>query len=85
MAKDTKSLDFWQTLPGVLTTVLGVMTAITGLFIFLKQTDTSDRHVGPQPEAQQETRKPSEDVGSQPATIPDKTLPRKLLDEARLS
>lgn len=85
MAKDTKSLDFWQTLPGVLTTVVGVMTAITGLFVFLKQTDTSDRLVGPQPNAQQETRKPSEDVDPQPAAIPDKTLPRKLLNEERLS
>ena len=85
MSKDTNSLDFWQTLPGVLTTVVGVMTAITGLFVFLKQTDTSDPHVGPRPDAQQETRKPSEDIDPQPATIPNKTLPRKLLNEQRLS
>jgi len=85
MAKDTKPLDFWQTSSGVLTTVVGVMTAIMGLFVFLKQTDTSDRYASPRPDAQQETRKPSEDVDPEPPTIPAKTLPRKLLNEERLS
>jgi hypothetical protein len=77
MAEDTRPTDFWQTLPGVLTTVAGVMTTIMALFVFLKQTDTSDRQISSQPDAQHETSKPSEDVDPETAPIPGKTLPRK--------
>jgi hypothetical protein len=77
MADDTRPTDFWQTLPGVLTTVAGVMTTIMALFVFLKQTDTSERQINSQPDARQETSKPSEEVDPQTAPIPGKTLPRK--------
>jgi hypothetical protein len=77
MAEDTRPTDFWQTLPGVLTTVAGVMTTIMALFVFLKQTDTSDRQVSSHPDVQNETSKPSEDVDPETAPIPGKTLPRK--------
>ena len=77
MVEDTKPRGFWQTFPGVLTAVAGVITAITSLFVVLKQTDATSHQVRPHPESQRETGMPSEDLDREPTTIPDKTLARK--------
>ena len=37
MVKEPRTSTWWQTLPGILTTIVGVITALTGLIVALQQ------------------------------------------------
>jgi hypothetical protein len=47
MADEPKTHGWWQTLPGILTTVVGIITGLTGLIVALQQAGVFQKKIEP--------------------------------------
>lgn len=77
MDDEPKSKSWWLTLPGVLTAIAAIISAVTGLIVALHQMEGFKREHRQPPQAQYDTTKPkgATNAPSAPGVTPDTTLP----------
>ena len=73
MAEEPRHPRFWQTVPGILTAIAAVITAVTGLLVALRPEDTHRANLAPSGDSRPaitRAREPRETV-QEPSTVSD--------------